>query len=87
MYELSQGYWVVDRMFPKFAKCDFYQHSMIGQIDVSSHLQWMYIEKINAFFLSQKIDFMCQLSFNYIYEKLYLVSMRTMSTTSIYHVQ
>ena len=39
MYELSQGYWVVDRMFPKFAKCDFYQHSMIGQIDVSSHLQ------------------------------------------------
>ena len=69
---LDHGSWVIERMFPKVAKCDWYRVSIAGQIDVCA------IPKCSCIPLKyvtvQNMDFMCVLSYNYIYEKLCLVS-------------
>ena len=40
-----RGYSFLDRMFPKWTKCDYFDHSGVGQVDVSKH-KTLYIKDI-----------------------------------------
>lgn len=65
----------LDRIFPKLTKCEWFEHSGIGQTDVSVNLEdntFLHFPKNIQTFQNQ--DFLCLLSYNYIYEKLCLVS-------------
>ena len=72
---MVHGSWVGDRMFPKMAKCSFHVGSISGSTDVSATRSFAPVKCMTT----QPLDFMCVLSYNYIYEKLCLVSIIAIS--------